>query len=402
MNSEVFGLRILARPAFQRAALLVIAAILVVFRGWQFIGLASDPFGPNDFASYWTAGRNLLAGESIYTAAQLGGTYVPEGGLLYLYPPPFAVLVAPLAALIPTDYRLAGAIWAAIGSLILVVSVVAITRAEGLDRRIPNLPGPGVAYFVVAAFVMTPVIAELAVGNVHLEILGLLSLAWLGIRRSDRTGDSVAGLAIAAATLVKLFPGLLILWLLLTGRRHAAAWAIAGIALLAVASLPFTGLQAWLDYPRVLLNMGPIVDVYDSVSAAVWLAPLFGYDVARWFVIAAGVALAAWTAKSRPTTVSYAIAVATSVLVAPSVFHHYLAVLVLPLLLALAAGVRPAVVVAAYLLLWGGQQSSLGEWAWVLSRVPQTLGWMLLLAALVTLSRPGSSSRTSMTLAPAA
>ena len=80
-------------------------------------------------------------------------------------------------------------------------------------------------------------------------------------------------------------------------------------------------------------------------------------------------------------------AVTVSVLIAPAVFHHYLAVLVLPLLLALAADVSPIIVVAAYFLMWGGQQPALGDWAWVLSRVPQTLGWALLLVGLARVRR---------------
>ena len=36
----------------------------------------------------------------------------------------------------------------------------------------------------------------------------------------------------------------------------------------------------------------------------------------------------------------------------------------------------------SYFLMWGGQQAALGEWSWVLSRVPQTLGWLVLLVAL--------------------
>ncbi|MEO8273046.1 MAG: hypothetical protein ABI620_03185, partial [Chloroflexota bacterium] len=72
---------------------------------------------------------------------------------------------------------------------------------------------------------------------------------------------------------------------------------------------------------------------------------------------------------------------------APAVFHHYLSVLLLPLLLGLAAGVRPLILVLVYFLFWGGQQPALGEWSWVLSRVPQTLGWLVLLVALI-LQRP--------------
>ncbi len=40
-----------------------------------------------NFSYYWTAARQLLDGGSIYSPAQLGGSYAPQGHGL-LYPPP--------------------------------------------------------------------------------------------------------------------------------------------------------------------------------------------------------------------------------------------------------------------------------------------------------------------------
>ncbi|MEA2631934.1 MAG: hypothetical protein QOE66_2153, partial [Chloroflexota bacterium] len=299
----------------------------------------------------------------------------------------------------------AGWVWAAIGALIVVLSVLAIVRSERLVERFgPALalgPTAGQVALVVTAFILTPVVGELSVGNVHLELLGLFTIAWLGIRRGDENGERVAGLAIAGAAVIKVFPGLLVLWFLATGRRTAAGWTVVGAILIALATVPITGIQAWLDYPRILANMGPIADVHDSVSPTVWLLPVIGYDAARLVVLSIGTAAIIYVAKVRPDIVSFPIAVTVSILVAPAVFHHYLSILVLPLLLAVAAGVRWWVVGLIYFLLWGGQQAALGDWAWVLSRVPQTIAYLLLTGALLAL-RPVRTPSPATLLTPAA
>lgn len=380
--SEVYGFRILAQPAGRRAAVLVVLAVVVAFRAMQFVAMAADPFWAADFAAYWTAGRHLLDGQPIYSDLQLAGPYTPEGLVGFLYAPPPALVFAAIAFVVPASYQAAAWVWVAIGAACLALSVIGVARAERLDRTL-DLALPTIATLLVLAFVFPPVLGEITVGNVHLQLLGLLSLAWLALRRNDRTGDAVAGLAIGAATIVKIFPGLLIVWLLARGRWRPAAWSMGAVVGLALASVPFVGLQSWLDFPTALLNMGRITAVIDSVSPTIWLTPLLGFDVARWLVLAAGTALVVWAARRRDERVGFALAVTVSVLVAPSVFHHYLALLLLPLLLALAAGVPLAVVALAYVLMFGGQQPALGEWNWVLSRVPQTLGYVVLLVALV-------------------
>jgi alpha-1,2-mannosyltransferase len=372
------------RPEFQLAVVATVGAVLAVFRVLQLAALARDRMWAADFGFYWTAAIHVLHGESMYSAQQLAGPYIAENQLGFLYPPPFAAVLSPFAAMLPPDGGLAGVLWMLLGAALVAVSTAAIVRAERLgDRLTPALRTYAVVLFVVAALVFPPLIAELSVGNVHIEILALLSLGWLGLRRGDRRGDILGGAAIGVAALLKVFPGLLIAWLLLTRRWRAAAGSVLAAAVLAVATLPLTGTQPWLDYPTVLANMGPILDIHDSVSATMWLAPAVGFSLARLVVTAFGVGLLVLASRLRPASVSFALVAAVSVLIAPTVFHHYLAVLVLPLLLAIAGGVSWRWIAASYLLMWGGQQAALGDYSWVLSRIPQTLGWALLLVALV-------------------
>jgi hypothetical protein len=385
--SEVYGVRLLKRPAIRVSIVIVLLAIVGIFRVLQFVTLAHDERWALDLSYYWTAASRLLDGQSIYSAQQLSGPYFAEGQDGFLYPPPFAVVVTPIAVLFPTDYRAAGWLWAAIGACLIAWSVIVVSRAEGLLTRFRDLPGGPAPYLVAAALILPPVIGELTVGNVHAEILALLSLAWLGIRRGDSRGDLMVGIGVGAATLLKVFPALIIVWLFFSGRIRAGIWVVVAMAVISLATLPFTGLQPWFDYPKVLANMGPILDIHDSVSPTIWLMPLLGFDAARGLVSLIGIALVVYAARRGPAAIGFAIAVTASVLVAPSVFHHYLTVLILPLLLGISAGVPVRWIVLVYFLLWGGQQAAFGEWAWVLSRVPQTLGWLVLVFALLWFGR---------------
>ena len=322
-------------------------------------------------------------------------------------------MVAPLAALFPNDYRVAAWLWTALGAVVLTLAVLALWRSERLGDRFPILAGRGRWFLVAAAFAFPPVVGELVLGNVHLVLLGLLTLAWLGIRRGDRQGEWIAGVAIGAAAIIKVFPGVLLLWFLLTRRYRAAAAMVVGAAVLALVTLPVTGIEPWLQYPTVLANLSAPADTTDTLAPTVWLADALGFTVARVVVTVVGLAIVAWAAlrardrsrTSRPgpqasspgyslvgidspppaqaTARSFAIAVTVSVLIAPALYHHYLAVLVLPLVLGLAAGVPLALLAASYLLMWGGEQGALGDLAWLVNRALPTAGAVLLLLALI-------------------
>jgi alpha-1,2-mannosyltransferase len=389
----MYGLRLLRQRAVQLAALALVAALVLLFRALQFALLTRQIQWGYDFSFYWTAGHRLLNGEAIYTATQLAGPYAPQGQDGFLYPPPFAAIVTPLAALF-SDYHAAAWVWTALGAGILVISVLAVASAERLGDRFPLLAGRGRWLLVAAAFAFPPVVGELVLGNVHLVLLGLLSVAWLGIRRGDGRGEWIAGVAVGVAAVVKVFPGVLLLWFLLQRRYRAAAGVVVGAAVLSLLTLPITGIEPWLQYPTVLANLSAPADTRDTLAPTVWLATLIGFAPARILVTGTGIAILGWTAlRGAPspsggpatgtTARSFAIAVVVSVLIAPALYHHYLALLVLPLLLGLSAGVPLPWLAAAYLLMWGGEQAAFGDAAWIINRGLPTAGVLVLLAGLL-------------------
>ncbi|HEX8025063.1 MAG TPA: glycosyltransferase family 87 protein, partial [Candidatus Limnocylindrales bacterium] len=355
-----FGLRLLTQRRVQVAILATLTAAVLLLRVVQFAIWTQAPQWGYDFSFYWTAAGHLLHGEPIYSATQLAGPYAPQAQEGFLYPPVLAALVTPLALLFPDDYGAANWVWSTIGAAILVWSILTLAREERLDLRFPLLAGRGRWWLVAAAVAFPPVIDELVVGNVHLLLVGLLTAAWVGVKRGGPGGDRLAGIAVGAAALVKVFPGLLIVWFALTGRWRAVAWSIAAALVLAALSLPITGLQPWLDYPTVLANLSLTPDATDALAPTFWLAPYLGFTVARLAVTAAGLALLLWVVSRTRVRgvpelaradqrIPFATTIVLSVLMTPALYTSYLTVLLVPLVLGLAVGLPLGWLGLAYL-----------------------------------------------------
>jgi hypothetical protein len=389
----MYGLRLLAEPSVQRVAVTLVLVLVLAFRLVQFAIFTTQIQWGYDFSAYWLAGLQLLQGDQIYTPDQLTDPYAPQRQFLYLYPPPLAAAVTPLS-LIP-DYLVANWVWFAVGAGILVAVVLGVGRAEGLFASGPYARFAGLLtgrrrwLLVGAAFALPPVVGELVLGNVHVLLLGLFAIAWLGLRQGTTRGERIAGLAVGVAAVIKVFPAVLLVWLGIRRRRTAMTWTLIGGAAAALLALPLTGIQPWLEYPTVLANLSAPSDTHDTLAPTVWLAPILGFTVARLIVTALGLAILAWSALRQDERTSFAVAVVVSLLIAPALYHHYLAILVLPFLLALASRVAPLAMVASYFLLWGGQQDAFGDFAWVVNRGLPTLGVLTLLVGLL-LVRPTS------------
>lgn len=141
-------------------AILLVASVLGYVLGFRTLlehGILSrGGAGAIDALAYWTAGRSLLDGHSVYVAAvgQLAA---------YVYPPVFAQLVAPLSAL-PLELFVWA--WRAIELACLRVAVGS-WRIAGL-----------------AILFWPPVIAEIDAGNVHLIIAAAVAMAIRGDARA--------------------------------------------------------------------------------------------------------------------------------------------------------------------------------------------------------------------------
>lgn len=194
-------------------ALAFVGACLLVVVAWYRWG------GPSDEHAYWLAARRLLDGQPLYDPTAPMDTYP------YLYPPPLAQVLVPVAAVVPSV--LFDWIW--VGAML-----VALWWLAGRDV---------IRALAIVAF--PPVAVEFWFRNVHLFLAVLIVL---GLRRW------AGWFSVGAA--IKIGPGLGIPYLALRGRwRPALIAAGVGLAMLVVSVVLSPG--EWSSYLSFLGALGP-------------------------------------------------------------------------------------------------------------------------------------------------
>jgi alpha-1,2-mannosyltransferase len=157
---------------------------------------------------------------------------------VYEYPPPFLLLARGLGVLTPDFMRLR-MLWHGITLALLLAATLAAARLLG--------PAAGTRALLLAPFLWAspPLISTLQKGNVQTVIVAICVLAFALFRRRL---FAVGGLLLAFATLAKLFPGMLVVYLLAKRQWRAVAWTAAMGALLLAASLLDTGLAPYRSF----------------------------------------------------------------------------------------------------------------------------------------------------------
>jgi hypothetical protein len=278
------------------------------------------------------------------------------------YPPPFLLL--PRAMLLVTANFSSLRILFGASSLALVLlgcAMAAKTLGGVAERRI---------WLLTPLFVANPVVlVTLQVGNFHLAVVGLCVLSWVAL---ERRRDGLTGALLAAATLAKIFPGLLGVVLLAQRRWRAAAATIAVALALCALSVAVLGAHVWRDFlfyhlphvqsgealgflaesPReIAFNLAPFGIPFKlrELGLAAW-----GWPEARRFANAYAVLLLviAALAGRREERAPRRLAIWLALVMLASLRSPYAAPFVLStmvvLMLALAAEVRSAATLGAY------------------------------------------------------
>ena len=230
----------LARIGVGGFLLLLLSVALVV--------QARDPDRVRDFPSYYFAGRAVVDGRNPYdwnvlhTISRESALDVPVSP--YLYPPLFALAVAPLSAL---PYDTARIIWAilstaaAFGAFILS-GRLAERWARGID---PDARALAIGMAVTALGLAYPIFVDLKNGQANHFAVLLTGAALVLARR-----PVAAGASLAAAAQVKIVPVLFLFWFGLSRRISAlAAFVVAGAILSVVPWLAGAG-HAWPEFWR--------------------------------------------------------------------------------------------------------------------------------------------------------
>jgi hypothetical protein len=258
------------------AAVLVIIGLLQIARQSCFM---ADPtlrwasvYPPQEFgfrhmcmSSYVYAGElarrgvpNLYAAENypvfdflfpgqIITRSSTVNYLAPHLRDAFEYPPPFLLL--PGAALALTnDFLVIRTGWYMIQASLFIILALALARYVGGHR------GTTATVLVFGLLSSFPVLFNFQFGQFHLAAI-LLSVG--GMLAFSKKRDVLGGALLAGAVVTKIFPGLLLLYLLLRKRSRAVFWTVGFSVAYSLAALIIYGFapyRAFIGYqlPRVL------------------------------------------------------------------------------------------------------------------------------------------------------
>ena len=266
-----------------------------------------------DFAAYHAAAARIASGASPYLPETVGGPFSPGPFGLYLYPPPFAVLLVPLLAL---PFQTAAVLFLA-ARVALLAAACAILPVPRVVRA---------ATFAVAA-VSQPVLSDLNLGNVSIIVLFLGAAAWRWI---DRPAGAVA---LAAGILLRAPLAIVLAWWALRRRPLPIAWTLGALVVVTVATLPVVGLPAYFDYLSVVRNLSDVTTAPRNVSLGATAVALGLAVPVPTLATLAGVAIAVAAmvlSLRRDRELGLIVTLTGTLLLAPLLWGHYLTALLLP------------------------------------------------------------------------
>jgi hypothetical protein len=251
-----FALRFWERSTLRnlrlRAVLLACVVVGLLVPTYFFV-MADAPRIAWDFRAYYTAAEAALNGEPFVGI----DTGIP--GVSYVYPPVAVTLFLPQAA--AGGWKLAFVLQTVVNvAAALALAALVVRTVESRRGRLSVVDRILVVGFCVGS---APAMAILGQGQVDMLIALALASAFLALERGKQ---GIAGAVLAGASLVKVFPVALGLWLVWRRAwRAVGAALITGIAGLALGWLWF-GLDAYRRYLDVLVDRSRIAEFACTVS----------------------------------------------------------------------------------------------------------------------------------------
>ncbi len=305
-----------------------------------------------DFFQEWGSARLYRDGYSVYTPleeALVRYTKIRRSpgwsfNELNAHPPTAVLLALPFGVL---DYPTAHLAWNFLSLALLFVSLQLIIRQ--LEIRFHALD---LLWLVPLLLLCTPFMLHLYLGQINLLILALLVGTW-SAERSNR--PLLAGFLLGTATVIKLFPGLLVLYFVLLRRWRVVLAALgSGLAWTAVTALVL-GIGAFQDYVTVVLPhiagyrsgwlnfavAGFWSNLFDgnglgNKSQPLWHAPdlaLLASGITDLLILASLLPIV-WRARTRDQQdLAFALCLTAMLLVSPITWPHSLLLLLLPMVL---------------------------------------------------------------------
>ena len=307
------------RPSLLVIALPIVAIVLFALTVGATIGIAGSTLG-YDFHAYEGAARRLLDGDRMYDPA----IDVAGGFAIYLYPPPFALAIVPLAIV---GGQAAVGIWIGLmtAAFLAGVALLPVTR--------------NVRWLVLLLGALDwPVVYSIKLGQVGPLLLLLFAIGWRVVGTPTRPcppgGRIALGTAIALGAIVKVQPALLLGWAALIGRWRVIAVAVAVGIVAALIATAVAGTQPWFDYPALLGRVSsPLTTPHNFTPGAIAYQAGVPEGIAagiQWASVAAALVAVVIAARTRTAEASYLVAVVASQLISPLLWDHYAMLLLLP------------------------------------------------------------------------
>ena len=197
----------------------------------------------------------------------------------YEYPPTFLLLPRALQALLPDFLRLR-MVWFGLNGLIVLIGLVVVAR---------NLRGDaaGIAALLVPfVFVSIITLNTLQKGNVQLAVIAASMIAMVLVERKHA---AAGGALLAVVTMAKLYPGLLVFYLLVRREWRAVLWAGGFSLVLLVVTLIDVGWQPFVAFREHFSSLlsgeafpafrNPMaIAINHSIPGLVFKLKLFGVD----------------------------------------------------------------------------------------------------------------------------
>jgi hypothetical protein len=271
-----------------------------------------------DFRVFWHAGRDVLHERSPYpTPATVARASTLEPHSFFVYPPIVALIVIPLSIL---PFAVAAAIYTAC----LLLCFWGALRVLGVtDWRCHSV-----------VLVSVPVLSAIRLGSITPLLVLAIAIAW-----RHRELWPIAGAAVGAAIVAKLFVWPLLLWLVLTRRFKAAAAAAIGASALTMLAWAVLGFRGLVNYPSLLHNLSDVEgsEGFSLMAATARIGlPASGYS---WLLLAVPASLALLAMCRRAGSARgvderlFSATIGITLLLTPILWLHYYALLIVPLAL---------------------------------------------------------------------
>jgi hypothetical protein len=266
-----------------------------------------------DFRGFWQAAQSIAAGHSPYPAASAVRVSRSLPINYFVYPPPIGLLLVPFG-------QLPFSIAAALFTLILLGAVGGALWLLGVrDWRCYG-----------AAYASIPVLLSIRFGAINPLLLLCLAAAWRW-----RNRPLVAGGAVAAAVVAKLFLWPVVLWLLATRRVKAAGVAVGEGLVVTAISWWAIGFAGFHQYPHLLGTLSraegaisySLLGLGYDLGASVHVAALLSWAAAA---VAAAAILELGRRRAADHLV-FAVALAAALVATPILWLHYFVLLLAPL-----------------------------------------------------------------------